>query len=91
MTRLSKDKLIEFLRYIEADCPNDEPFNDEPIEGQEIDGVCPDHLNCGICRYEYMKQKGWLSSVLTQPEGGEKKWVDAIVLKKQPLTKPPSG
>lgn len=61
-----KDEAIKFLRYIgEAVTPDGVTASPE-CEGQGADeDSCPDHKNCGICRFEYMKRHGWLSQQLS--------------------------
>lgn len=59
-----KAEVIKYLRHVGDDfAPEDESQVTSPeCEGQgEEEGSCPKHKNCGICRYEYMKKKGWLS------------------------------
>jgi len=62
-----KEEIIKFLRHIGDDCvPDgvDDDYDDFWIEckGQGPDDeTCPDHGNCRICRFEYMKRKGWLN------------------------------
>ncbi len=55
-----KDEVIKYLRHIGDDfAEEDESIDTSPeCKGQES---CPDHNDCGICRFEYMKRKGWLS------------------------------
>lgn len=59
------DELIKYLQHIGDDCGMEgddyEDFHIECIGQGEDEDSCPDHKNCGICRYEYMKNKGWLS------------------------------
>ena len=53
-----KDNIIEFLKHIGDDfVPEGVIAHAECMEGE----TCPEHEDCGICRYEYMKGKGWLS------------------------------
>lgn len=54
-----KDDVIKYLRHIGDDFSEEEPDLDTTPEcgGGEF---CPKHKNCGICRFEYMKKKGWL-------------------------------
>jgi len=56
---VAEDKvdLIEFLKNIDDDDFNPECKNRE---------FCPKHNNCGICRFEYMKEKNWLNPELTK-------------------------
>jgi len=68
-----KNKVIKYLRHVGDDfAPEDESQITSPeCEGQgEMDedgyGHCPDHSNCGICRFEYMKRQGWLSPELSR-------------------------
>ena len=65
---MDKDELIQWLHFIGDDFDPDDPsyVTSPECEGQgepdeDGNGHCPDHGNCGICRYEYMKSKGWLS------------------------------
>lgn len=62
------EEIVQWLRFIGDDFdPNDEDYVTSPeCEGQgELDedgyGHCPDPKDCGKCRFEYMKAKGWLS------------------------------
>lgn len=65
-----KNEVIKYLRHIGDDyaeddpdqntCPECEGQNEEDPEG------CPKHLDCGICRFEHMKRKGWLSELAQQ-------------------------
>lgn len=60
----TKDKIIKYLRHIGHDfAEEDEEQDTSPeCEGQgEEEGFCPRHHNCGICRYNYMKNKGYLN------------------------------
>lgn len=59
-----KTDIIKYLRHIGDDFdPNDEKYITSPeCEGQgDEDGFCPSYKDCGICRFEYMEQKGWLN------------------------------
>ena len=60
-----KEEIIQFLRNITYDivpagitawseCKNNEVLD------KDGDGHCPKHGDCGICRFEHMKRKGWL-------------------------------
>ena len=66
---MNKDELISFLGHIGDDFCADKSVVCWPeCEGQsetDEDGwrSCPEHQDCGICRYEYMKTKGWLAEV----------------------------
>ncbi|MBA7602876.1 hypothetical protein ES703_09972 [subsurface metagenome] len=62
-----RDKIIKYLRHVGDDfAPEDKSQDTSPeCKGQGEDGLCPDHQDCGICRFEYMKREGWLSSELT--------------------------
>lgn len=54
------DELIRYLQHIGQDCGDDD-YKDYHIEcDEQIGEDCPDHKNCGVCRYQYMKNKGWL-------------------------------
>lgn len=60
-----KEELIRFLGHIGDDFCEDEKVTiwAECEAGRHMsvdDDSCPDHQDCGICRYEYMKAKGWL-------------------------------
>lgn len=48
-----KTDIIEFLRSIE-----DVGGGSPECQGEEF---CPEHDDCGLCRYEYMMLKGWLA------------------------------
>lgn len=49
---MDKEKSIRrFLRNID-----DDDHNPECNRRQ----FCPKHKDCGICRFEYMKKRGWL-------------------------------
>ena len=55
-----KDDIIKFLKHIGDDfAPEDESLDPSPECVDEEH--CPEHRDCGICRYEYMKRQGWLS------------------------------
>lgn len=59
-----REEIIKYLRHVGDDFdPKDKSVDTSPeCEGQGKDeDSCPDHKDCGICRYEYMKKKGWLS------------------------------
>lgn len=59
-----KDEVIKYLRHVGDDYAPEDPKQDTSpeCEGQgKKDGFCPDHKNCGICRFEYMKRHGWLA------------------------------
>jgi len=55
--------IINFLRYIGDDWCEDESVELSPeCKGQKDKaGYCPKHNDCGICRFEYMKERGWLA------------------------------
>ena len=55
-----EEEIKQFLRNICNDFNDDSPAYPE-CEGQgKDDESCAEHEDCGICRYEYMKRKGWL-------------------------------
>lgn len=58
-----KEEVIKYLRHVGDDfAPEDENQVTSPeCEGQGEEGLCPDHQDCGVCRFEYMKKKGWLN------------------------------
>ena len=58
-----EEEIIQFLRYVGFDyVEEDESIDTWPeCEDQADDGCCPPDANCGRCRFEYMKKKGWLS------------------------------
>lgn len=63
----NKEETIKYLRHVGDDfAPEDESQVTSPeCEGQgEDEGSCATHGDCGICRFEYMKRKGWLSLTL---------------------------
>ena len=67
-------EIIKYLRNVGTDFDGDgETVDTSPeCEGQgEKDedsfGYCPDHENCGICRFEYMNKKGWLNKAENKP------------------------
>lgn len=62
----NKEEVIKYLRCISDDFdPSDAEYDTSPeCEGQGDEDSCPDHRNCGICRFEYMKRKGWLNLTL---------------------------
>lgn len=57
-----KEDVIKYLRHVGDDyAEEDEGINTSPeCEGQGEEEFCPDHDDCGICRFEYMKRRGWL-------------------------------
>ncbi len=57
-----KEEIIKYLRYIGDDfVEEDESIDTSPeCEGQG-EGFCPDPPDCGKCRFDFMKRKGWLS------------------------------
>ena len=65
-----KDKLMEFLRHVGNDAVPDgvtawpECGVDEELD-EEGHSHCPDHKDCGLCRFKYMKKHGWLSQQLS--------------------------
>ncbi len=62
-----KKEVIEFLCHIGDDVVPDGVVAWPECEGQgEREGSCANHEDCGICRFEYMKRKGWLSAELAQ-------------------------
>ena len=68
-----KDEVIKYLRHVGDDYALEDPEQDTSPEcegqGKEDEdgyGHCPDHKNCGICRFEYMKKHGWLSPQLSE-------------------------
>lgn len=64
-----KDEIIRFLRNISFDFVENDPKAEvwPECEGQGKDNEsCPKHEDCGICRYEYMKRKDWLSKEASQ-------------------------
>lgn len=60
-----KDEVIKYLRHVGDDFATDDPEQDTSpeCEGRNKDDpeCCPSHQDCGICRFEYMSEKGWLS------------------------------
>ncbi len=59
-----KEEIVKYLRHVGKDyAEEDESIDTSPEceEPSDKDGCCPNHKNCGTCRYEYMKRKGWLS------------------------------
>jgi len=61
-----KDGLIIFLRNISFDVPVDagyKAWSECDASGEEDDSCSGD---CGKCRYEYMKSKGWLNPEVTK-------------------------
>lgn len=66
-----KDEVIKWLRHVGDDFAPDDPDQDThpECEGQnkEDPECCPAHKDCGLCRFEYMKQKGWLSELAQLP------------------------
>ena len=67
MDNSKREELVVFLKHIGEDCVPDgsdddyEDFHIECSTYEDEEGCCPKHGNCGICRHEYMKRKGWLS------------------------------
>lgn len=61
-----KDEIIKFLRHIGDDVvPNGVTAWPECEKQGEDEDSCPDHEDCGICRFKYMKKHGWLSQQLS--------------------------
>lgn len=60
-----EEEILQFLRHVGDDVvPNDVvPWPECEGQGTDEDS-CADHGDCGICRFEYMKRKGWLSLTL---------------------------
>lgn len=57
-----KEELIKFLRHIGEDAvPDDAIAWVECTSQGKDDESCAEHGDCGICRFEYMKKKGWLN------------------------------
>lgn len=59
-----EEEITKYLRHIGDDYAEDDETQDcsPECEGQgEEEGFCPGHKDCGICRFEYMKKKGWLN------------------------------
>ena len=59
-----KEEIIRYLRHVGDDlAKEDENIDTSPecTEPSDEDGCCPSHMDCGVCRFEYMKKKGWLS------------------------------
>jgi len=57
------EEITQFLRHIGDDVVPDNVVAWPECEGQGPDeDSCPDHKDCGICRFEYMKRKGWLKT-----------------------------
>lgn len=74
MTRLSverivKEEIINFLQHVGFDCCDRHEDCEVKLweecdadnENKDDPECCPEHGNCGVCRFEYMKKKGWLS------------------------------
>jgi len=59
-----REEVIKYLRYVGDDFASEDESQDTSPECKGQDGFCPDHKNCGICRFEYMRQNGWLSEKL---------------------------
>ncbi len=57
---MKEEDIIRFLRQI-----GEAHEGDISLEcGRR--GYCPTHNDCGVCRYKYMKKKGWLSDKLDE-------------------------
>ena len=55
-------EITTFLRHIGDDVvPAGVEVSPECMEQVDKEGFCPYHGDCGICRFEYMKKKGWLN------------------------------
>ena len=66
-----KKEVIQFLRNVGNDFNDKDPtYNNfwAECEGQGDSETCAKHQDCGICRFEYMKRKGWLSPKLVREE-----------------------
>lgn len=62
-----REEVIKFLRHIGNDVVPDDVVAWVECEGQGADeDSCAEHEDCGICRFEYMKKKGWLSDSVTK-------------------------
>ena len=60
-----REEVIKYLRHIGDDVVPDNVVAWAECEGQGAEDSCPDHKDCGICRFEYMKRHGWLSRQLS--------------------------
>ena len=57
-----KEDITKFLRNITFDVSDDETVEIWAECTVNKGDTCPKHRKCGLCRYEYMKRKGWLSA-----------------------------
>lgn len=56
-----EEEITQFLRHVGEDAVPDGVVAWIECEGQGPDeDSCAKHGDCGICRFEYMKRKGWL-------------------------------
>lgn len=62
MEAAEEKELEDWLRHIGDDfVPGDPDQVTSPeCDGQGEEGFCPEHSDCGKCRLEYMKKRGWL-------------------------------
>jgi len=63
-----KEEVKRFLRNIGNDINDDgsPPWVECEGQNKEDPEGCPEHQDCGICRFEYMEKKGWLSPATQQ-------------------------
>lgn len=62
MMSSKEEEITQFLRHVGDDVVPDGVAASPECEGQGVDeDSCPNHEDCGICRFEYMKRKGWLN------------------------------
>lgn len=64
-----KSELVRFLRNVGFDCNDKDKDYDfwTECKGQGSDDEsCAEHGDCGTCRFEYMKRKGWLSPMIAK-------------------------
>lgn len=62
MMSSKEEEITQFLRHVGDDVVPDNVVAWPECEGQGVDeDSCASHEDCGICRFEYMKRKGWLN------------------------------
>lgn len=56
-----EEEITQFLRHVGDDVVPDNVVAWIECVRQGGEESCPKHEDCGICRFEYMKRKGWLN------------------------------
>lgn len=65
-----KEEVIKYLRHVGDDVVPDgvtawAECDESDVKDEDGYGHCPDHRDCGLCRFKYMKKRGWLSEGAT--------------------------